>query len=185
MHSFSLLDELVRELNLHVLYFLDDWHDIAALLLALPPLGLYVLRTQHTEYANEPLLSVAIALHCKQNVLSESLLRRYACDSRMSEGGCEWLSRAAAAAGRDFSIVCGFARGLQYAHTCRVGPNGLEALVQLDLRNGCKKFYEEFYEGEKDHERLVQCQFFEKGQERLEEIADFLKQQQASSPPAQ
>ena len=75
----GLLDGLVRELQLHVLSYLDDWHDIAALLLALPPLGLDVMRSYPPEYTQEPLLSVAIALHSRRNdVLSEALLRRYA-----------------------------------------------------------------------------------------------------------
>ena len=97
-HRFGLLDALARELQLHVLSFLEDWHDSAALLPALPPLGLDVMRTYPHTYTKAPLLSVALALHGKQDVLSVALLRRYVCDARVSEDGCCWLSRAVAAA---------------------------------------------------------------------------------------
>ena len=125
--GFGLIDALARELQLHVLSFLEDWHDVAALLLALPPLGLDVMRTYPSKFTKEPLLSVALALHLKEDVLSESLLRRYACDSRASEDGFPWLSRAVTAAGGNYYIVAAHYSSGSYAY--KVGPIGRAAEV--------------------------------------------------------
>ena len=176
---FGLIDALPRELQMHVLSFLDDWHDVGALLLALPPLGIDVLRTYPADYAKEPLLSVALALHSKAVVLSEALMRRYVCDHRASAAGCEWLSRAAAACG---SELCVRFQMEGRVGIYRVGEKAAERKVRAEHPEGQNQRgvrtqqQQKFFEGEHEDERIVriemksgEVQFFEgeKGEERM------------------
>lgn len=91
----STVPPLPDELWISIAGLVSEWRDRAALCLAHPRVGLTSIRSMQAY--KDPLLAVAIALWHRSAfyVLTERLFRRYAADSKATEEGCNWLTRAA------------------------------------------------------------------------------------------
>lgn len=161
------LVHLPRELQLHILGLLDDRFDAAALMLAIPPLGIDAMRSYPRRYM-DPLFSIALALHCKEPLDTwafEALLRRYAHDDRCSTEGCDWLCTMAPlvelTGGPKVSLFYQVRTGSP--NTYWIGYTAFFLHYDGDLNSGdlVRRNYSRgsvyFFEGEKGYERMVRC----------------------------
>lgn len=168
--SFDILD---RDAQLVVLSYVDDYSDAAALMLAVPPLGIEAMRSFPQKYKH-PLLSIAMAVHCAKqpsDVLTEKLLRRYVCERQVSKEGAHWLDRlvesTSASVGNPCSIYCEVIRvtATMTSQNYYVWPAqpvlsaAFGALVRRDLLDGSgTTSTSSFFEGEEDDERKVRTE---------------------------
>ena len=99
--------DLDRDAQLLIFDAVESRCDRAALCLAMPTVGL-VARRQLPGYRDDPLLSVAVALHGKRvmQVVDEGLLRKYAHRLDATPEGCAGLREVTAKIGWDLHICC-------------------------------------------------------------------------------
>ena len=142
------------EIWLEVAGLVSEWQDRAALCLAHPRVGLMSIRS--LQAYKDPLFAVAIALWHRSAfyVLTERLFRRYAADSKATEEGCRWLTRAAGRHGVALAFELNTEIGewrLAMAMLSNMKLRVLSLLVRWVLQDGNVLHYE----GEKGKERKV------------------------------